>query len=255
MDETKQVRPLCYWDKSDCNPNVERMPTCALMIAAECVITACWFFHIRHHFTWTTSLDCHSSNWLSYVRQRFVFSSSTALNLSHTCSDTCENTVCFLLPAAVEAIPIVRTLPAHCGGKKLSSNILHLPLFISLPWRTPLKACKLIYNAVSPPSWVEDGRRMSCGSILCVCWKVTDVSVALQWWGTYILYHRANMIGAILSLGFLDLGDNRFRSVIGFGITMATTQLSVLWVKEWHVCVCVCVCRGGCLLQLNCHPL
>lgn len=41
-------------------------------------------------------------------------------------------------------------------------------------------------------------------------------------------YPRANMIGAILSSGFLDLRDNRFRPVIGFGIAMATAEVSVL---------------------------
>lgn len=60
---------------------------------------------------------------------------------------------------------------AHCGGKKLFSNILHLPLFISLPWRMPLTACKLIYNAVSPPGWVEDGWVSEAGVPPLCLWK------------------------------------------------------------------------------------
>lgn len=132
-------------------------------------------FHLRHHFNLTASLYPHVSYWLFYITLRLRLSSSTALNLSHTRSDTSKNTVCFHLPAADETIPHPS---AYCGGKKLFSNILHLPLFISLPWRMPLTACKLIYNAVSPPSWVGDGR-VRWGSVLRVCGKVKDLSVAL----------------------------------------------------------------------------
>lgn len=155
----------------------------------------------------------------------------------------------FPLPAADEMMP--RRTPAHCGGKKLFSNILHLPLFISLLWRMPFTACKLIYNAVSPPSWVEDGWELEGGGCVpCVCEKVKGLSVAWRRWKP--VHCRANLIGAIFSSGFLDLREDRFRAVIGFGITMATTESSVLLVKEWDKCVCVCTV-GVEYCSLNCH--
>lgn len=42
------------------------------------------------------------------------------------------------------------------------------------------------------------------------------------------LFWRANLIGAIFIPSFLDFREERLRAVIGFEITMATTEQSAL---------------------------
>lgn len=129
--------------------------------------------------------------------------------------------------------------PDHCCGKKMFSNILHVPLFISILSQMPLRACKLIYNAVlSGVGWKMRERQTQCR----LCESMTRGAglggVTWQQERKPTLC-KANLIGTIFIPSFLDLREERFRAVIGPGITMATTEQSVLWVKEWGVYVCV----------------
>lgn len=134
---------------------MERSPRCALMIAVECVITA----RSLHPNNCVTLLGHHAPpHSPSCVIQWFCPSSSPlSLNSPRTRSHACRNTICFLLPAADQTTPIALTVRPLRRQEAVfqdpSSAIVHfLP-----PWRMPLTACKLIYNAVSPPRWVEGG--------------------------------------------------------------------------------------------------
>lgn len=153
-----------------------------MMIAVECVITG------RRDFLPPTTVGAAPSAVAAPTGCRVLCAPphphththrrcpAPSLNLPHTRSDPRKSHHLFPFACCRQDDSNRAHLSAHCGGKKLFSNILHLPLFIPLPWRMPLTACKLIYNAVAPPRWVEDGR-VRWGSILCVCGKVKDLSV------------------------------------------------------------------------------
>lgn len=94
----------------------------------------------------------HTSNKLIQIPLFVSPHSSSSSPIHHTH----KNTIRFPVPAAHETMPL--PTPAHCGGKKMFSNILHLPLFISILCRMSLTACKLIYNAVcSSGGWRMGG--------------------------------------------------------------------------------------------------
>lgn len=133
--------------------------------------------------------------------------------------------------------------PLPVLGKKMFSNIFHLPLFISILCWMSLTACKLVYNAVPPwrgvcvwgggvrqkhkPGGGSRGWRTFLGVMRHPRWKPIGWK-PIDW-------------GQFSSSVFLTLREERFRVVIGFGITMATAERSARWVKEWdEECVCVC---------------
>lgn len=105
------------------------------------------------------------------------FSSPPLIHCTHM--HTRENAIRFPVPAAHETLPLPAS--ARCGGKKMFSNILHVPLFISILCRMSLTACKLIYNAVfSWVGWEGGGLGMGAG-------PVCDVVAAMK---TYTLKGR-----------------------------------------------------------------
>lgn len=129
-----------------------------------------------------------------------------------------KNAISFSVPAVHEMMPL--PAPAHCGGKKMFSNILHLPSLISVLCRMPLTAWKLIYNAVfSRVGWKMGETQCRLG-----VWEWVQV-LGVMWWQQWkSILCRANLIGAIFIPCFLDFREERFRAVIGLGITMATRE-------------------------------
>lgn len=164
---------------------MERLPTCALMIAVEYVITGRWFFHLRRHFTLTTVSPRSTVTAPTGCRMLFSGSVSPRPHLwIHTRS--CKNTICVPLPAADETIPIARTRPPTVAAR----SCFPISFICHCSFPSPGGCLSQLVNWFIMLSLLQVGWRMGgwvrWGSILCVCGKVKDLSVALQWWGTYI---------------------------------------------------------------------
>ena len=116
----------------------------------------------------------------------------------------------------------------HVIEKKMFSNILHLPLFISVPCRMSLAACKLIYNAVFSWEWGRtaetqvEAERLKVGSWFWVRRGGTS-------WEH--IFSGANLIGTIFIPSFLDLREEGLRLLLALGL-LWQPQIRTLF--EWR---------------------
>lgn len=136
-----------------------------------------------------------------------------------------------------------RIHPLTVRGKKMFSNMLHLPLFVSIVCPMSLPACKLIYNAVLSWIRVEVGGGMMAETVQA---KGLGLGARFRV-GHGVRNENLRLLGQIWlgqfsSLAFFAGRREGLGLLLALGLLWQPQRRALFeWRNEMGVCLCVCL--------------